>query len=603
MFKSVRNELVFYVVFLCLICVPSTGSPATWYVRTDGGTNTQCNGKVNAAYPGSGTNQPCAVNHPFWVLPPGRTPIIQGGDTLIIGQGSYRIGMDAPNTVGQTSVCYSAWTYDCAMPAIPSGPDAAHPTRILGEGWDTKATAPPELFGVGRVWQVISLDNSSNVELRYLDITDHSSCIHNSPDPAKRCNRSSAPFGDHGDLGIAASDSANVLIRDVNIHGMSIGGIKAGRLTDWTLEGVTIRGNGFVGWDGDIGHGANGSGSDSSNSGTMLFRNTKIEYSGCGETYPGKQIYGCFSQGQGGYGDGLGTYATGGNWIFENSEFSHNTSDGLDLLYHSGDGAIIFRNSRAEGNAGNAIKTATNTSVENSILISNCDYFQNNPITETASPGFDNCRAGGTTWATAGWKPGRLNTITNSLVTGTSSILIEAGGATCDGTEKFVSRNNIFLGMEGWYNKTHSAPGVTSDLFYKNGIDGNGSGPCGPSNPATSIKLDNGDSIAYNLKKNQCPNSSNVLCIDPQLTSIPPLAGAAAIYTYGEKWDVMPKAESPAIRKTSLLPGALVVGQIKVPNYDMRNLLRPKTKITWGPLEYDAITPLPAPANLRIKDK
>jgi hypothetical protein len=32
----------------------------TWYVRNDGGSTAQCTGKVNAAYPGSGTAQPCA---------------------------------------------------------------------------------------------------------------------------------------------------------------------------------------------------------------------------------------------------------------------------------------------------------------------------------------------------------------------------------------------------------------------------------------------------------------------------------------------------------------------------------------------------------------
>ena len=33
---------------------------ATYYVRTDGGSADECTGQTDAAYPGSGTSQPCA---------------------------------------------------------------------------------------------------------------------------------------------------------------------------------------------------------------------------------------------------------------------------------------------------------------------------------------------------------------------------------------------------------------------------------------------------------------------------------------------------------------------------------------------------------------
>ena len=42
----------------------------------------------------------------------------------------------------------------------------------------------------------------------------------------------------------------------------------------------------------------------------------------------------CWAQQTGGYGDGLGTTSTGGQWLIEDSFFHHNTSDGLDLLLH-----------------------------------------------------------------------------------------------------------------------------------------------------------------------------------------------------------------------------------------------------------------------------
>ena len=71
------------------------------------------------------------------------------------------------------------------------------------------------------------------------------------------------------------------------------------------------------------------------NAGTLTFRHWTVEWNGCGETYPGGEPTGCWAQEAGGYGDGVGTGETGGDWIIEDSAFLHNTSDGLDLLYHS----------------------------------------------------------------------------------------------------------------------------------------------------------------------------------------------------------------------------------------------------------------------------
>ena len=68
----------------------------TYYVRPDGGSYTECTGTVDAAYSGSGEDQPCAWNHPFQALPPGETSRILGGDTLIITSGSYQMGYGAP---------------------------------------------------------------------------------------------------------------------------------------------------------------------------------------------------------------------------------------------------------------------------------------------------------------------------------------------------------------------------------------------------------------------------------------------------------------------------------------------------------------------------
>src|SRR3989338_6584404 len=217
---------------------------ATYYVRPDGGTATQCTGLADAPYPGTGTGKPCAFNHPFWAhAPRGNNPTkMVGGDTLIIdgsNKAHYMMGFKAPNTA-DTSKCGQGWPYECYMNPIPSGPDPIHPTRILGKGWDTGCAAPPQLWGNERAEMVINLRGSDNVELQCLEITDQSSCQEHGPNP---CNRTSAPFGKWAKMGIQAWDSENVLLKNVNVHGIAFKGIHAGRLKDWTLEDVKIVAN------------------------------------------------------------------------------------------------------------------------------------------------------------------------------------------------------------------------------------------------------------------------------------------------------------------------------------------------------------------------
>src|SRR6266478_92904 len=102
---------LFCAFVLGFACLPL--SAATWYVRPDGGTrysknaNGQCDGKADAAYPGSGTNKHCAFkdvrflwsdgSYTYGKELPGWGWIGSGGDTYIIrgsiGTGvSYRVG-------------------------------------------------------------------------------------------------------------------------------------------------------------------------------------------------------------------------------------------------------------------------------------------------------------------------------------------------------------------------------------------------------------------------------------------------------------------------------------------------------------------------------
>ncbi len=474
-------------------CTPSpTPHPTvtpTWkqthFIRPDGGSTEQCTGFVDAPYPGSGTAQPCAWDHPFRALPPGGTPRIEGGDTLIIKKGSYRMGYGAPGA----EACDTAYPWDCHMPPIPDGPSPTHPTRILGQGWDEGCPDPPELWGAERPWFILNLTDADNVEIACLEITDHAGCIEDyGGDAALRCNRETYPYGDWAPIGLYAEDATNIHLIDLDIHGLAHTGIQAGRLTNWTVEHVRLAANGWAGWDGDI------EGSDV-NTGTLTFRHWTVEWNGCAESYPDGQIDGCWAQTAGGYGDGVGTGETSGHWLIEESTFRYNTSDGLDLLYvRLRPSSITIRRTLAIGNAGNPIKVNGPTTIENSLIVGNCGYFHGQPFTYHV----DDCRAAGNTLA-LNLRAGDQLTITNNTLTGEGDCLVEIiCEDTCDGSERVHMRNNILLGQTDFL-----APDEQTCFVYRENF---------PADP-----LDTDYTLLYGVKENPCPVGTHDHCTDPRL--------------------------------------------------------------------------------------
>ncbi len=314
---------------------------ATYYVRTDGGDATQCNGRADAKYPGSGTAQNCAWKNPNIALPNSGSPRIAGGDTLMIGAGSYQIGSGG------------------YMQKVPSGTATAR-TRILGK-------AGTKFVGVGGVHRVLNLDGSSNVEIGNIEITDGSDCVYNHSQSVAKCT-STMPWAR---VGLYARASSNVWLHDVNIHGMAKNAVNAGGLTNWTMERVKFNKNGSAGWDGNVG-------SDGSNSGSIIMRDIEIAWNGCGERVSTGEPWACWAQQTGGYGDGFGTIDTGGKWLIEDAFIHHNTSDGLDLRYMDGADStkVTLRRIYSVANAGNQVKIKGNSLIENSVLVGQCTYFR-----------------------------------------------------------------------------------------------------------------------------------------------------------------------------------------------------------------------------------
>ncbi len=387
----------------------NAGVNATYYVRTDGGTSTQCNGKYDIAYPGTGTGLNCAFESPFWALGAnGGTPIMVGGDALIIGPGEYEIGYGAPGAVG--SGCSVSWTYDCFLGAIPSGV-AGKPTRILGKGWDSGCSNNPVFWASGRAKRGLNLEASDWVEVQCLEITDKAQCgaghigtpfdESSSTSGGVVCQRNVYPQGPYGGDGLYAIDSDNVYLRDINIHGMGYSGIATSRLSNWRLIDVVSSYNSQAGWSGDIDVTTN-------NSGYIEWIGGEINWNGCIEsiTTPGTVLdRSCTGQGGGNYADGVGMNNTGGLWLFKDMEISHNVQDGLDLLYLLNTGRVIIDNLHLTGNGGNALKTG-NTLDQNIIrdttVIGNCSATHDSNIYMNIGGSATMCRAGGQPLAFAG---------------------------------------------------------------------------------------------------------------------------------------------------------------------------------------------------------
>lgn len=491
-FATWRPAGTILVALMVITFFPTTNAFAdTFYVRTDGGTSEQCDGLSNQKHTPN-ANGRCAWAHPFFALPPSGDPLIQGGDTLVIGSGSYTIGMGAPGA----EWCEGRGGWRCVMAALPAGPSPEQPTRLLGEGWNQGCKRAPELWGTQRAKYVLNLVDSSNVEVQCLEITDHSSCIegHCSTGrcPAseiRRCKKEQFPYGPWASFGLFARDASSVKLKNLNIHGLANRGVKAGRLTDWTIEDTRINANGHAGWDGDLG------GSDTTaNTGLMLFKNSEIAWNGCTENYPSRSIVGCWGQSSGGYGDGLGTGPTGADWTFEDVKIHHNTSDGLDLLYSRYGGTITLNRVHAHSNGGNQVKTRGDTLVMNSIIHSNCGYFSGRYATM-----LDHCRALGATLVMV-YDEGVESRVVNSSISGEGNCLVSAGCRDCNNisTAKLEVVNSLLVGFQDWTNHRERAC-----YFFA------------PSEFRSTLYTLFDSNLIWNVKSDACPSGDNTCGEDP----------------------------------------------------------------------------------------
>ena len=346
----------------------------TWYVRPDGGDRKQCNGHTDAAYSGRGNGQACAFKNPYYLFTTGeygnKQWVSAGGDTMILRGGPYRIGFRGPNRDDYWGSCPGD-AYGCGIPPLPSG-TPGHPTRLLGEHYGN-CTQKTQLFGGFEVYIMMDLSGSKNVDIECLELTDHSQCVKmgSGYPPSEGCGVPSG-LADFASSGISTNaETANVALRDLDIHGLASRGIIGPIGGDITAERVRIAFNGAAGWDFD-----DGRGTKSAAGATVRAQYLAVEWNGCNEEYPithAVPVFSCFDQEHGGYGDGIGTPNTPLNFICDHCVFRYNTQDGFDLLHIKGS-QISVTNSVSYGNMGQQWKMGTMTQVlfQNNLTVNNC---------------------------------------------------------------------------------------------------------------------------------------------------------------------------------------------------------------------------------------
>jgi len=591
---KLRNIVLLLFVFA--FALSANAFATTWYIRSDGGgrysagrvsganllagpqtgINVGCNGQANVSYSaavaaggGATTNLPCAYNDPrfLWddqTYQNSQTQgmVVQGGDTVIIGLGAWRVGYDAQPGSCSGAGCGAGYTWGYGggplVVAWPSGTSGAH-TKIYGVNYASCATgtdwststksAMSELFGGWGIPNPIELSGSQYVDLQCLNIDRHSNCIYYGTPavPSTPCN--SSPVQDFDSDGIHTNaTTSNIFMEDMWIHGHTGRGIKGGIGGPVTCQRCNIDTNGETGWDFDdgtthlIGAGA-----------YWHFLHSVVQWSGCNQEYPFVDpipVATCYSQSTGGQGDGVGTPAgTGMSVDVEFSGFIYNTQDGLDLGHVDTGGPYtgLITNSYAYGNSGGTFKfdgAFGTMAVTNNYVVANCIRLAY-PITGVPT-GFntnntDYCRAGDT-WPFQVFPGDQFTFANNTIVTYSPTIFdydCVSSTTTC-ATSSVLIYDNIIIGFDN--PATYTLGGVSGgpNLFCGHSCNGNGI--------ATDPILTISHNDYYNVRNTTCPTGNpGDICTSPLFVGQPTGTAGTFVQSELDAFNINLTSGSPAI--------------------------------------------------------
>lgn len=166
------------LIALFLLLAAYQASATTWYIRTDGGTQTQCTGQANAAYPGSGTAQPCAYNHPFWLLDQSAwTWRIGAGDIVQFDAGPYYIGQQNKGLGMSWAHCAGGGT-DCDFPS-PLPANVSFRGVSYGNCHNSDHTAlvnPTKWVGINEIYYMFKLEGATSPDFECFDFSSPETC-------------------------------------------------------------------------------------------------------------------------------------------------------------------------------------------------------------------------------------------------------------------------------------------------------------------------------------------------------------------------------------------------------------------------------------------
>jgi hypothetical protein len=557
----------------------STGAQ-TWYVRTDGGSiydanqpSGQCDGKGDAAYPGTGVNQHCAVNDFRYLWDDqsgvsGASYLWQpaGGDTIIIRGCAHnahqtenyspdcRIGWDTPTGTPYTWAIGRS-NGGAHMPPIPNGTSGQH-TVIEGGNFAScaaKSSAAVLFGGFGVSWEV-DLTGSPYVDLNCLNITSHTQavsgtngiCITHGTGYGVPCNTTvGSSLSDYDGDGIETTNTTGpVNMTNVWLDGHSSSGIHGPIGGIITLNHVYFQFNGFAGWNFDDGSATpDGSGAQLLQSYVTMLGN------GCNQEWPIVDAYPgqlCFDLNDGGFGD---------SWSGQQTNLGTLTCDHCTVLYNTKDGMIgphtflanmSLTNSTWQGNMGQVWKWNSQTgaveTATNNVINGNCNRMSQ-PITGWPS-GFNTplslyCRASADVISVSG-APSSVMLFANNTITTYQNTIWDFNCVTVNGctTAQYITKNNLI-----W--------GDTVATNYYPGANGNAPGVYYISDSSDMVTASY--NLEFGVRDGTCYGGgvgTNGVCADPLLTgepaqgSVPPETSMDVFSAVGTGF--YPTSSSPA---------------------------------------------------------
>ena len=218
-----------------VVAAPSGGH--TWYVRPAGGTRYdaavtagQCNGTVDADYPGTGTNQNCAFNNPEYLFTDETSSTVYtgamiGGDTAIIHPSIVPYPVDYKNSTTKwiTAAGTNTGAGNEGAMAPPSGAPSL-PTRILGSNY-LSCTGSPHAVGnrsamvsYTGVSSVFEIYGAQNLDVECLDISTGVDC-----GQGVALSFACPNGGTHNNSFLGNDFTANITLTNDRIHGYDDG--------------------------------------------------------------------------------------------------------------------------------------------------------------------------------------------------------------------------------------------------------------------------------------------------------------------------------------------------------------------------------------------